>query len=837
MRFKYVIMLCAFSVFLSASGRAAERELLSVNFANPHWREMMPQSTPKLTIEGNAVKMGPGGNVKTDYIPVIPGETVEVSFDASCKALVGEDFRVGWGTISYYDKSKKGIGHDDLIQIRGDTSWKTFNLKLTPSSRCAFFVISLAHWGSSGTAYYRNLKVSVRDGFSEKLVGDSNFEDILGVNYWFFKRDGKDWDSFKCQGNGKAVQDTAVVAAGKKSLRLSGGGTTMVSNPFPYNGEKLILSGWLRSDMIKAGKASWAGGGVQLVGLDDNGNHICHEDLYINLGTKPWTYYQREISMPGSVKKVQLWLRMFDGAKGTLWLDEICLRSVPAGMILPFVKEKSDITVDLSKAETQPINYKSWAGVDALYAGWLLRPDVQQCLPLLKAAGIEYIRFREICNMLDMYQSDDKDGKPIYNWTKFDKVCDLLVKKYHFIPVITIGTMPPALDRPGTRKTGWHNGTPPNDFKKWGAFMEAMFTHVVQRYGKEEANKWLWELWNEPSLPSTGGDYIGTVEEFVKMAEEMYLAKERVDKKFGVRIMTGLTSGGQSGASDEFIVAHLEKIGKLHLVEHRSRHYYAGQAGSINIIPSWIEDSREFQKTYPKMNKYPVGCTEWNCTAMSSIQSEKPWNATMAVKMVKLFLDSKLDYSNFFGMVDHPEMPAAPPIYNESGSLSMMTRPNDYMKGTVAKPVPKPVYNAFLLLNYLKDGYRLPLERTSEPVDGIAVVKKDGTIVILLTSYDEDVSRQPYETAVNLTIKGVGDRKYKCTRVLASDDKYGNSFGEWLRLGKPNIDNKGAIDKMIEKSKPVGIATPSLKTENGNLMFSLNVPGPGLRLIELKPVR
>ena len=58
---------------------------------------------------------------------------------------------------------------------------------------------------------------------------------------------------------------------------------------------------------------------------------------------------------------------------------------------------------------------------------------------------------------------------------------------------------------------------------------------------------------------------------------------------------------------------------------------------------------------------YESGCTEWNCTAMSSPYSDRPWNAAFAVKMVRMFLDAKLDYATFFGMVGHPEMPM--PLY------------------------------------------------------------------------------------------------------------------------------------------------------------------------------
>ncbi|MFA5203573.1 MAG: hypothetical protein WC708_04130 [Lentisphaeria bacterium] len=830
---------CLLPIFalLPFQAQAGERAVLDVNFASPSWRELMPRSGGAITQDGSAVALAPGAELRSSLLPLRPGETVVVTFEAACKGVQGDGYKIGWGTVSFFDKTNSPIGHEDLIQIRGDTPWRNYASKVSPSARCAFYTIDLTHSGTAGVVFYRNLKISLKDTDTEELVGDSGFEDLLGVNYWFFKRDGGDWDRLAAwEPAGRAEPDAAEKAAGRQSLRLSGGAATLVSKPFPYKGERLVLSGWLRSRGITAGKTGWAGGGVQLVGLAENGTPVCHEDLYINFGTRPWTFLQREIVFSGAVKKVQVWLRLFDGARGTLWLDEIRLRRIPAEKAtLPFDKARSTITIDAAKPAPAAINYRAWAGVDALYAGWLLRPDVQQCLPYLKAAGIEYIRFREICNMLDLYLADGKDGKPVYNWHKFDQLCDLLVKEYGFIPVITIGTTPQALDRPGTRQCGWYNNTAPANFKKWGSFMEALFAHVVERYGKAEANKWLWELWNEPCMPATAGDYVGSTEDFVAMAEQTYLAKERVDQKYGVQIMMGLTSGGQSGGSDEYILNRLQAIGKLQLVEHRSRHYYAGEANSVNIVPTWIEESRELKKLYPGMKDYPVGCTEWNLTAMQSIRSDMPWDATLVVKMVKLFLDNQLDYSTFFAMVDHPEVPLPPAIFIGSGSLAMLTRPDDYLKGTVVKPVPKPVYNAFVFLNELRGGRRLPLTRSSEPVDGLAVLKPDGTIVIVLASYDEDFARQPYETRTTITITGLGGKHYTVSRILACDDQYGNSYGAWLKMGKPGIDDGKAIDTLIAKSRPVQLPAVPVQTSATGLQLTLTLPSPGIRLIELTP--
>lgn len=74
-----------------------------------------------------------------------------------------------------------------------------------------------------------------------------------------------------------------------------------------------------------------------------------------------------------------------------------------------------------------------------------------------------------------------------------------------------------------------------SDLEKWGAFNEAIFAHAIERYGKKEVAKWLWEIWNEAS-----GEFDGTPGQFADLSEQVYLAKERIEKAYGARILMGL---------------------------------------------------------------------------------------------------------------------------------------------------------------------------------------------------------------------------------------------------------------------------------------------------------
>jgi hypothetical protein len=199
------------------------------------------------------------------------------------------------------------------------------------------------------------------------------------------------------------------------------------------------------------------------------GKAVSHRDLKISVGTNPWEYFTLSSRFSMAVKQVQVWVRVFDGATGQAWFDNVCLEKMPENSALkPFDAKHARVTIDAAKPGST-INYRVWAGVDVSYASFLWRDDVREAVALAAKAGIELMRMHEISNGLDIYPRDDANGRPVYDWTKFDSVFDMLVKTNGMIPSISLESTPPALDRPGTRTAGWRNSTAPKDSVKWGA--------------------------------------------------------------------------------------------------------------------------------------------------------------------------------------------------------------------------------------------------------------------------------------------------------------------------------------------------------------------------------
>lgn len=324
--------------------------------------------------------------------------------------------------------------------------------------------------------------------------------------------------------------------------------------------------------------------------------------------------------------------------------------------------------------------------------------------------------------------------------------------------------------------------------------MEAVFEHAVERYGVQEVGTWLWEVWNEPG-PNGGQYYRGTEAEFVALAEQVYLAAERVEKKYGVDLKMGLCSSGIE--LSDAVAQRLYELGKLDMVDHVSVHGYAGAMAPATLLTDQIPDlRRRYTKRYPRMKPYQVGCTEWNASSMGGELCDRPWNATLAVKCVRLMLDAGLDYGAFFTLIDHPALKPRPPLF--AGYLGMITK----------QVVAKPVYHSFAFLKELKGGRRLAVESSNDPIDGLAVVQADGTVRMVLTSYDEDTSRQPYETQVTVEIGGIGSCAYECTRHWAVDERHGNAYGKWIELGRPHTADEAEFEAFVTEHQRLLAPTP-----------------------------
>jgi xylan 1,4-beta-xylosidase len=130
-----------------------------------------------------------------------------------------------------------------------------------------------------------------------------------------------------------------------------------------------------------------------------------------------------------------------------------------------------------------------------------LRADWQRDLALVhRECGFKYVRFHGLLqDELGVY-SEDKQGKPVYNFQYIDVVYDAILTS-GMRPFVEFGFMPQGLAS-GAKTIFWWKGniTPPRDYGKWEALIRTLVQHWTNRYGRDELRHWYFEVWNEPNL-------------------------------------------------------------------------------------------------------------------------------------------------------------------------------------------------------------------------------------------------------------------------------------------------------------------------------------------------
>ena len=173
------------------------------------------------------------------------------------------------------------------------------------------------------------------------------------------------------------------------------------------------------------------------------------------------------------------------------------------------------INIDFNKT-SGPFNtmFKECVGAGRAHEG--LRADWQQQLAYVKKeCGFKYIRMHGLFTDEMAVYTEDKQGRPMYNYMYVDALFDYLIS-IGMKPFVELGFMPNALASGNTSIFWWKgNVTPPKDYDKWGGLIQNITRHFTERYGADEVKTWYFEVWNEPNL--SPGFWTGTQDEYFKL--------------------------------------------------------------------------------------------------------------------------------------------------------------------------------------------------------------------------------------------------------------------------------------------------------------------------------
>jgi xylan 1,4-beta-xylosidase len=455
--------------------------------------------------------------------------------------------------------------------------------------------------------------------------------------------------------------------------------------------------------------------------------------------------------------------------------------------------------------------------------------------------------------------TEDAQGRPIYDWSVIDRIFDTYLER-GIRPYAQIGFMPQALSvqpepyqhewRPGIPYdeiyTGW--SCPPKDYAKWAELVHQWVRHCVEKYGREEVERWYWEVWNEPNIRY----WSGTPQEFHKLHDYAIDAVRRAlptarvggsdtagdGGKFMQDFLEHCLRGanhatGRIGTPIDFISFHAK--GQPSFVDGHVRMGIAAQLRTINAGFARVA-------LFPELRSKPIVIGESDpdgCAACQGPQLDYR-NGTMYSSYTAASFARTRDLAEKHGV-------------NLEGALTWAFEFEDqpYFAGfraLASNGIDLPVLNAFRLFGKM-GGQRVMAQSSSEvsldaimregvrsapDVAALASVEARKLGVLVWHYHDDDVTGP--DAAVDLVVSGLppvsGEVRVTHYRI---DENHSNAYAVWKRMGSPPAPTREQY-RQLEQAGGLGqLGAPSTAgMRNGQVALAFTLPRQAVSLLVLE---
>lgn len=448
-----------------------------------------------------------------------------------------------------------------------------------------------------------------------------------------------------------------------------------------------------------------------------------------------------------------------------------------------------------------PLNtmFKECVGAGRANEG--LRADWQQQLAYVKKeCGFKYIRMHGLLTDDMAVYTEDRDGKPIYNYMYIDPLFDFL----HSIgikPFVELGFMPSALAS-GSKTIFWWRGnvTPPKDYEKWEGLIENLTRHFTERYGEEEVKSWYFEVWNEPNLD---GFWAGTQDEYFKLYKHAARAIKNVNKSYRV--------GGPGTAGAAWEREMIDFCVKNEVpIDFVSTHAYGvkqgfldefGQSGTVldknpmSVSGDVLQSRKEIAES-PRPD-LELHYTEWSASYTPADPIHDSYHeASYVLQKLKQVGNAanSMSYWVFTDIFEEPG-PRFSPFHGGFGMLS-------------TQGINKPVFYAYQFLNKLGE-----TELISKDSSSWITKDNSGNIQALIWDFTnthpgDSVHNQKYyiqdlpaksKPRVKLHINNVPAGKYAITLYKVGYQS-NDAYTTYLALGKPQQLTRVQVDEIKKQN-------------------------------------
>lgn len=458
--------------------------------------------------------------------------------------------------------------------------------------------------------------------------------------------------------------------------------------------------------------------------------------------------------------------------------------------------------------------------------GLALQKEYQDQLALVqREIGFTHIRGHGLlCDDMAIYQEyTDENGRrrAEYNFTYLDRVMDSYLG-LGLRPFLELGFMPKKLASGEQTVFYWKgNVTPPRDYGEWCALVQAVLTHLMDRYGADEVVTWPVEVWNEPNLDSfwEGAD----MEEYFTLFARTFAAVKAVDGRFQV--------GGPAicGVDDRrWMRCFLEFCRKEGLrPDHITRHHYGieppQEVGHYTYTTlqdpeegfEGLRASREIVDSFAEFRGLPIHVTEFNTSyCPNSPLHDTNRNAACIAYQLSRLGDWNESYSYWtFG-----------DVFEEAG---VPFTPFHGGFGLVANGcIPKPTFWAFAFFK------RLQGQCVHRGPEAVVVRRPGGGYRGVAWNRTHDGNGQALELEFLLPMEGAR----ACLLTETVDETTCNPLKMWHDLGEPASLSRAQRDLLRRAAAPLA-GSQGVAVDGGEAKVSIVAQPNGVVYFELLPVK
>lgn len=452
--------------------------------------------------------------------------------------------------------------------------------------------------------------------------------------------------------------------------------------------------------------------------------------------------------------------------------------------------------------------------------------------------------------------SEDESGNAVYDFSRSDQIFDFLVEN-GIAPIVELASMPRDLALDPTQTVfDWEMiVSPPKDYDKWGALVQAFVAHSVERYTADIVDDWYFEVWNEPECCS-GKFWKGTPEDYFLLYDKAAAGVKAAlpNGRVGGPVTSQpqeLTGGQWEGGAGVRFLDHINaNSGSLDFFTFHTWSFINGAVGGyfqgLDLLDSKGKETiqvavTEFGPTWEFGLRGVGGEPDWEpqetgqgAAFVAQVYSNIAQRCAMEGRRFPIayawwtlsdVFDEGFEDPADYVLEDNPFI----------GAMGLINR----------EGIKKPAYNAYKFLAQMGNE-QLPLSVEGlGDVGGMAArsTQNGGVQLIVYNGQDpgagfstDEYYTETGEQTIGISVGGLNPEMAYDVTSYRVDEVRGNAFGAWDTLGRPAMANMSEADWQLLRDNMQSPAEPVAQAVCGtSFSKSFSLSSPGVLFVTIEP--